>query len=255
MCLGVCIACLLGMLLWNKLIPAAGEGWEGLLAKPAPAVRAGTVTAHPPLVELLKLISAFLIGGLITGVHRLGRPAGLHHPSMDQAQVLLCVSGAMMMILIADSLARAFGIAGAASIIRFRTPVEDPKEAIILFLSLGLGMACGLGAFALAGLATAFLCVVLLLQNRLQRSAPRAMILSVASEGPGDPAAHVQEVLATNGVDYEPREYSHGDRVEVKYQVMLEENKDLDVLSRALRNGGSSGIREVSWEKSKKKDR
>ena len=64
---------------------------------------------------------------------------------MEQAQTLLCVSGAMMMIIIGNSLARAFGIAGAASIIRFRTPVDDPKDVTILFLLMGLGMSSGLG--------------------------------------------------------------------------------------------------------------
>ena len=62
---------------------------------------------------------------------------------MEQAQTLLCVSGAMMMIIIGNSLARAFGIAGAASIIRFRTPVDDPKDVTILFLLMGLGMSVG----------------------------------------------------------------------------------------------------------------
>ena len=58
----------------------------------------------------------------------------------------------MMMIIIGNSLARAFGIAGAAGIVRFRTPVDDPKDVTILFLLMGLGMATGLGAFAVAGL-------------------------------------------------------------------------------------------------------
>ena len=88
---------------------------------------------------------------------------------MEQAQTLLCVSGAMMMIIIGNSLARAFGIAGAASIIRFRTPVDDPKDVTILFLLMGLGMSTGLGAFAVAGLGTAFLCVALLALDPCRR--------------------------------------------------------------------------------------
>ena len=86
---------------------------------------------------------------------------------MEQAQTLLCVSGAMMMIIIGNSLARAFGIAGAASIIRFRTPVDDPKDVTILFLLMGLGMSTGLGALAVAGLGTAFLCITLLVLGGL----------------------------------------------------------------------------------------
>jgi len=72
-----------------------------------------------------------------------GRAPDQHATSvaLEQAQILLCVFGALMTIVIRDSLARAFGIAGAARLIGFRTPVEDPIDTIILFLSLGLGMA------------------------------------------------------------------------------------------------------------------
>ena len=45
---------------------------------------------------------------------------------------------------------------------KFRTPVEDPKDVTILFLLKGLGMSAGLGAFAVVGLGTAFLCGMLL---------------------------------------------------------------------------------------------
>ena len=56
---------------------------------------------------------------------------------------------------------RRFGIAGAASIIRFRTPIEDARDITILFILMGLGMAAGVGGFAVAGLGTLFLCAML----------------------------------------------------------------------------------------------
>ena len=114
-----------------------------------------------PFIELGKLVAAALIGMLVTAVHKPSPRDRQGSRSMEQAQMLLCVSGAMMMIIIGNSLARAFGIAGAASIIRFRTPVDDPKDVTILFLLMGLGMSAGLGAFAVAGLGTAFLCLTL----------------------------------------------------------------------------------------------
>src|SRR6185503_18330063 len=102
----------------------AGEVIGG--ARNAPAI-----PVHPfqPFIELGKLVVASLIGLQITQIHQ---PAGRERGrAMEQAQVLLCVSGAMMMIIIGSSLVRAFGIAGAASIIRFRTPVDDPKDVAI----------------------------------------------------------------------------------------------------------------------------
>src|ERR671917_242341 len=105
--------------------------------------------------------AAAVIGLVLTAVHthiRNGRAAGY---SLARAQTLLCVAGALTMILIDNSVARAFGIAGAASIVRFRTPVEDPTDATVLFLLLALGMASGAGAFALALAGAVSVCLLL----------------------------------------------------------------------------------------------
>src|SRR6478735_7161198 len=69
--------------------------------------------AHP-LFELAKLVTSAVIGMLVTVVHRQNRHERSANPALDQAQVLLCISGAIMMIIIGNSVARAFGIAGAA---------------------------------------------------------------------------------------------------------------------------------------------
>src|SRR5215813_1782818 len=98
-----------------------------------------------PFAELLKLVIAALIGIVITAVHRRYHRDKPLPRSLLQAQVLLCIAGAMVMIIIGGSAARAFGVLGAAGIVRFRTPVEDPKDTTILFLLIGLGMACGVG--------------------------------------------------------------------------------------------------------------
>ena len=133
-----------------------------------------------PFAELLKLVVAALVGIIVTMTHkRYHRDKPLPR-SLMQAQVLLCVAGAMVMVIIGSSVARAFGVAGAAGIVRFRTPVEDPKDSTILFLLVGLGMACGVGLLEVAGLGTAFLCLVLVVLDRFGGEQSRRMVLSVS---------------------------------------------------------------------------
>jgi uncharacterized membrane protein YhiD involved in acid resistance len=167
---------------------------------------------------------------------------------MEQAQVLLCVSGAMMMIIIGNSLARAFGIAGAASIIRFRTPVEDPKDITILFLLMGLGMSAGVGAFGLAGLGTIFLCVMLVLLDRIGARRPRAMMVEVEADTREFPTAHLQSVFARNHVIFEPREVTQGKALSVRYYTLLDPDQSIESLSEQLMGGGRAGVKSVSWE-------
>ena len=207
-----------------------------------------------PFVELLKLVSAAAIGILVTAVRRFQRRLQDQTRSMEQAQILLCVSGAMMMIIIGDSVARAFGIAGAAAIIRFRTPVEDPEDITVLFLLMGLGMSAGLGAFAVAGLATAFLCVLLLVLDRAVTARSRAMMVEVEAEGREFPSAHVQSVFARHGVVFEPREVSQGKTVAVRYHATLDPSQSLEELSERLVSDGQAGVKAVSWEPPKKSD-
>jgi len=236
--------------LW--LVPGGGAGGQAPEGS-APGVQPAAV-AFPPLVEAFKLVLAAAIGMLVTLVQGRSCTGDPHSRSMAQAQVLLCVSGAMMMIIINGDLARAFGIAGAAAIIRFRTPVEDPKDITVLFLLMGLGMSAGLGAFAVAGLGAIVLCALLLLFNRERPDEPREMMVEIHAEGRDFPAAHVQEVFARNRVVFEPREVSQGKSVAMRYRTALAHTLSLDELSEELLAGGKAGIKSVSWEHPKRFD-
>lgn len=209
---------------------------------------------YQPFVELLKLVVAAHIGFVVTAVHRRYRTGEPQGHSLDAAQVLLCVAGALMMIIIGDNMARAFGIAGAAAIIRFRTPVEDPKDITILFLLMGLGMSCGLGAFAVAGLGALFLCGLLAALTRVHVGRQRVMMVEVEANGREFPSLHVQAVFARNRVAFEPREVSQAKDVVIRYHTSLPPNQSLEELSAELMGAGTRGVKSVSWELPRKNE-
>jgi hypothetical protein len=60
------------------------------------------------------------------------------NPFLKETQILLALVGAALMMIVADNAARAFGIFAAASLVRFRTNIRDPKEITVLLLSLGI---------------------------------------------------------------------------------------------------------------------
>jgi hypothetical protein len=204
-------------------------------------------------LELLKLVAAGLIGLLVTAVQRrfLEKPMP---QAMQHAQVLLCVSGALVMMIINDNVARAFGIAGAAAIIRFRTPVEDPKDITILFLLMALGMSTGLGAFAIASAGTAFLCVFLFLLQYVGGGERRIMMVEIgAPQGQAFPLTHVQGVFARNGIVFEPREMAQGKMTTLVYHTTLDPSLSLEDVSAQLL-AGNSGITSVTWETPKRNE-
>jgi anti-anti-sigma factor len=231
----------------------AAPGLPGATITDTGAVVSTTVSPmrQHPLVELLKLVAAALVGLVVTATQRRLHRDKPMSQAMEHAQVLLCVSGAAIMMIIGNSVARAFGIAGAASIIRFRTPVEDPKDITVLFLLMALGMASGLGLFAVAGLGTAFLCVLLALLDYVGSRKPRTMMVEIVSEGREFPVAHVQSVFARNKVIFEPREMSQGDEATFEYHTTLDPHLALEDLSAQLMTQGS-GVQSVSWKPPKR---
>jgi hypothetical protein len=235
---------------WPAELTGLGQAVTTALAGGTPDPGRPLTTAQP-FIELAKLVAAALIGVLVTAVHQPSTRDRAGSRSMEQAQMLLCVSGALMMIIIGNSLARAFGIAGAASIIRFRTPVDDPKDVTILFLLMGLGMSTGLGAFAVAGLGTAFLCLTLVGLDLMARQQTRLMSVEIVASGRTFPSTRVEEVFARNHIVFEPREIAQADDVTVKYHAWLDSRMSLDELSAQLLRD-VSGVTAVSWEHPKR---
>lgn len=240
----------LGLVATGYLWPA--DGGTPTPTTPFPPTDTSSTSWTSPAFELAKLVVAAVVGMLVTLTQRQYRSDRTPNPTLEQAQVLLCVSGALMMIIIGSSLARAFGIAGAASIIRFRTPVEDARDITVLFILMGLGMAAGLGGFAVAGLGTLFLCAMFPILNVFAADRPRQMMVEIEAEGREFPMDHVQRVFAVNHVVFEPREVEQGDEATVRYLATLAPHDSLEDLSNQLMDGGKAGIKNVSWSPPKR---
>ena len=221
--------------------------WIHLNGRYAPRVEVQLV-----LADGLKLLLAVMIGVLVSAVHR-RHPGVAVTGSLAQAQVLLCLAGALMMIIIGDSMARAFGIAGGAAIIRFRTPVEDPKDTTVLFLVLSLGMACGVGSYAAAGLGTLFLCACLVALDTVFDRKARPMLLHMVADGAEFPTEYVTRLLAAYRILFEPRESHEGAKASRRYLCMVPPDVPLPRLNDQLVDTLAGGLKNVTWEMPKKK--
>lgn len=115
------------------------------------------------------------------------------------AQVLIAVSGALMTSVIGNNVALAFGLVGLGGFIRFRSGIKDPREAGVMFLMIGIGMACGIGKMPLA--LVAVVCGVVLLtsldmvEHRRRQVARRRIRLS-GVEQPRDFEPQIRNLLA-----------------------------------------------------------
>jgi uncharacterized membrane protein YhiD involved in acid resistance len=123
-------------------------GGDDINAAPA-AEREHWTTLVPRIVMRLAL-AALLVAALAFRPRRGGVPQLQRNPYVAQTQILLAVVASALMMIVGDSAARAFGIFAAASLVRFRTNIRDPKEITVLLISLAIGLATGVGRWELA---------------------------------------------------------------------------------------------------------
>lgn len=81
---------------------------------------------------------------------------------MMQSMVFISVILAGAMMVIGNNLAVAFGLVGAVSIIRFRISVGSFLDMSFIFLSIVIGMACGLGFYFIATIIAVFTGILML---------------------------------------------------------------------------------------------
>ncbi len=90
---------------------------------------------------LTRLLIAVALGGVVAWVYRKSRAEYI--ASFPATLVLLAVLIAMVTQVIGDSVARAFSLVGALSIVRFRTVVRDTQDTAFVIFAVVVGMACG----------------------------------------------------------------------------------------------------------------
>ncbi len=118
---------------------------------------------------VLNILLAFVLGLVIAAVYRW--TANIAENSMTDALIILCMLVAVVMVVIGDSVARAFSLVGALSIIRFRTVVQDARDIAFVFFSLAVGMAIGAGNPPVAVIATFLISIVIIGLHRWHTAA------------------------------------------------------------------------------------
>jgi hypothetical protein len=196
---------------------------------------------------LVALPTAALLGAALAfRPRRRGTPP--RSAPVIQTQIILAVVGAVVMLVVGASLARAFGIVGAANLIRYRAKIEDPKDAVVMLATLSIGLACGVEVFGLAAFATIFILAVLWIIESLEPERMKVFDLKVTASDPGTVRPDIETILRRNKVKYELR--SAGAK-ELVYEAQLPIAARTDRLANAILH--LPAAEEVSWEEKKKK--
>ena len=174
-----------------------------------------------------------------------------------QTQILLAVVASSLMMVVGDNAARAFGIFAAASLVRFRTNIRDPKEITVLLIALALGLATGVGRWDL-GIVLALFVLPLLwfLEYNEEEQVYRSMELTIKTRNTEQTQAILQELFRRHAVNAEVREIDPPDEDEpvgcVMYYVQMSLNVSTDELSEEIMSSDAGGNLEgIEWAQKK----
>ena len=171
-------------------------------------------------------------------------------PAVVQTQIILAVVGAVIMLVVGASLARAFGIVGAANLIRYRSKIDDPKDAGVMLCALAVGLAAGVGLYALSIFSTVFLVASLYAIESFEPDTAKKFELTIKTPKPADDErTRIERVLTQYGLEFELRTTSEE---AVGYSVKVPFDIETDTITNALLALDKAGKTAVEWEEKKK---
>ncbi len=120
-----------------------------------------TPETHLPLEELSIQVGASIVAGfVVAAIYRATILGRNRSASLPTTLVLLTVMTAILTLVIGGNVARAFGLVGALSIVRFRTVVDDTRDTAFVIFAVVVGMAVGANYALLAAVATVAVAIV-----------------------------------------------------------------------------------------------
>ncbi len=144
---------------------------------------------------VFNLIVALFCGTLISLLYRYTYKGLNYSASFAVSMIMLTMITSIVIMVIGNNLARAFGMVGAMSIIRFRTAVKDATDIMFIFFALTIGLAAGVKMYAVAIFGTLFISLIFLIISRFNfgLSRKREYLLQILSQSDDISGSHVDD--------------------------------------------------------------
>lgn len=199
---------------------------------------------------LENLLVSLICGLLISLFYRLTyRGPGMSYSFINSLIVLALITSVVIMV-IGNNLARAFGLVGAMSIIRFRTAIKETQDIIFIFFALAIGMASGVGLHALALASTIFIGLILYVLTKTHAASPskKDFLLQFSFNSNGGyeeaPFISVFQKYCKSSKLINTKALMESDSLELSYHIVLKDVKLITEFVSQLRN--SKGVNNVN---------
>lgn len=200
-------------------------------------------------VTAAKLGVAFLFGALIALVHAFYRKGHDDRPNgFGTTLVLLCLIVSLVTYVIGNNVARAFGLVGALSIVRFRTSVGDTRDTAFVIFAVAIGMAVGAGYLIGAAVAIPIWAAACGLMELAGRTQGRTSLIRIKAESVAVGEAAIRDQHSKSIVRYRLLRVEAGGKsktVDLTYRIWLDHDAKPAALIDSLHQ--RPGILKADW--------
>ena len=112
--------------------------------------------------SVIAIGAAFIIGFVIAAVYMFICKKEGYQKNFIIGLAMLPAVVAVVILLVGSNVARAFSMAGAFALVRFRSAPGSAKDISIVFFTMAAGLACGLGYVTFAAVFVAVMLIVLI---------------------------------------------------------------------------------------------
>lgn len=195
---------------------------------------------------ILNVAVAILCGLTIYFVYKKTFSGALFSRNIGITMVIVTVITSTIVMAIHGNLALSLGMVGALSIVRFRTPIKDPKDLAFLFWAITEGVICGISAYKLALVGIiAIGGFLFLLSFRIGFSAPYLLVVKMN----GTQMHDLMGLLRKHCNKIKERSSTMTqDITEVVFEVVLRKMPSTELLARLKDVSGVEKVVMVSYE-------
>jgi hypothetical protein len=117
-------------------------------------------------------ISAIILGFLTCLIYMFTHRKTGYSQGFILTMVMLPAIIGIIIMIVGNNMAKAFSLAGAFSLIRFRSALSEPSDISYIFFSLAVGLACGMGYVAYGFIFLIILGAIMILLNHVKFGSP-----------------------------------------------------------------------------------
>ncbi len=204
-------------------------------------------TTGPQIIA--NIVVALICGIFISWLYRITYRGPGYSSTYVNSLILLSMITSVVIMVVGNNLARAFGLVGAMSIIRFRTAIKNTQDIVYVFFALAIGMAAGVGLYKVAFIGTIFIGLVLYIISKSRFAAPgrEEYLLQFYTESGGDMSPSYQSVFDKYCKRYKMinvKSTGEGNLLELSYYVKLKDREQNQNFVKDLRQ--TKGIQYVN---------